>query len=190
MQVEEVDWDCSKLIEVVEVNMVEIQGIWAEEYEILKSFIAIWRILPKGMSELKKGILEDDVANITRSKKHYKLSFLEKDHPGRNVEEGSKLIGLNVKEEKEEEDRVLTKIKNTQAHVMVCRLLMASHKHCNALLDALNGKEVPIETTSLSLPFLMENFLPKEPLILDLCKSLSNAWVLRFQWFLLKMDLH
>ena len=81
------------------------------------------------MSELKKMILEDDLANITRSGKHYKPSFLEKDHPRRNVEKGSKLIGHNVKEEKEEEDRVLTKLKKTQALVMVWRLLMASHEH-------------------------------------------------------------
>jgi len=40
VQVEEIDWDCSKLIEVVEVNMVEIQGIWDEEDEILKNKVA------------------------------------------------------------------------------------------------------------------------------------------------------
>ena len=43
--------------------------------------------------------------------------------------------------------RVLTQLKKTQAHVSVWGLLMASHKHCSALLDALNGKEVSIETT-------------------------------------------
>ena len=37
--------------------------------------------------------------------------------------------------------------KKTQVHVSVWGLLMASQKHCKALLDALNGKEVPIETT-------------------------------------------
>ena len=37
-------------------------------------------------------------------------------------------------------------LKKTQAHVSVWGLLMASQKHCKALLDALNGKEVPIET--------------------------------------------
>jgi len=42
------------------------------------------------MTKLKKRIIEDNVANITRSGKHYKLSFLEKDHPGRDIEEGSK----------------------------------------------------------------------------------------------------
>ena len=34
-------------------------------------------------------------------------------------------------------------------------LLMASQKHCKALLDALNGKEVPIETTPQEVLFLM-----------------------------------
>ena len=51
------------------------------------------------------------------------------------------------KKDKEEEDRVLMQLKKTQAYVSVWDLLMASQKHCKALLDALNGKEVPIETT-------------------------------------------
>ena len=43
--------------------------------------------------------------------------------------------------------RVLTQLKKTQAHESVWGLLMASHKHCSALLESLNEKEVPIETT-------------------------------------------
>ncbi|KAL0008458.1 hypothetical protein SO802_009960 [Lithocarpus litseifolius] len=76
-------------------------------------------ILPKGITELKKRILEDNVTNITRSRKHYRPSFLEKDHPGRNMEEFSKLVEPIWKEEKEEEDRVLTQLKKTQAHMFV-----------------------------------------------------------------------
>ena len=87
------------------------------------------------------------MTNITRSGKHYKPSFLEKDHPGRDIGEGSKPIKPKGKEEKVEEDRVLTQLKKTQAHVCVWGLLMTSHKHCSALLNALNGKKVPIETT-------------------------------------------
>ena len=113
----------------------------------MKRAVVIWGVLPKRMSELKKRVLEDNVANITRSGKHYKPSFLENDHLGRNMEEGSKPIELKRKEEKEEEDRVLTQLKKTQAHVSMWSLLMASHKHRSALLDALNGKEVPIEIT-------------------------------------------
>ena len=45
--------------------------------------------------------------------KHYKPYFLERDHLGRNVEEGSKPVELKGKEEKEEEDRVLTQLKKT-----------------------------------------------------------------------------
>ena len=52
-------------------------------------------------------------ANISRSGKHYKPSFLEKDHQGRNMEEGSKPVEPKRKEEKEEEDRVLTQLKKT-----------------------------------------------------------------------------
>ena len=38
-------------------------------------------------------------------------------------------------------------LKKTRAHVSIWGLLMASQKHHKALLDALNGKEVTIETT-------------------------------------------
>ena len=57
------------------------------------------------MTELEKRVLEDNISNITRSGKHYKPSFLEKDHLGRDLGEGSK--PTEPKEEKEEEDRVL-----------------------------------------------------------------------------------
>ena len=73
---------------------------------------------------MKNRVLEDNVANITRSGKHYKPSFLEKDHPGRNMGEGSKPMKPNKKEEKEEEDGVLTQLKKTQAHVSIRGLLM------------------------------------------------------------------
>ena len=36
--------------------MVEVQGIWDEEEERLKSAIAMWGIAPKGMFEFKKMI--------------------------------------------------------------------------------------------------------------------------------------
>ena len=69
------------------------------------------------MTKLKKRVLEDNVANITRSGKHYKPSFLDNDHLGRDLGEGSKPIEPRRKEDKEEEDRVLMQLKNTQAHV-------------------------------------------------------------------------
>ena len=56
-----------------------------EEDEVLKNAVVVWGILPKGISELKKRVIEDNVANITRSGKHYKPSFLEKDHLGRDI---------------------------------------------------------------------------------------------------------
>ena len=73
---------------------------------------------------------------------------------------------------------------------------MASHKHHSALLDTLNRKKVPMETTpqevlSLigveapsypSLTFFDEELLLEGPLALVLCKSPSSAWVPRFQW--------
>jgi len=130
---------------------------------MLKNAVAVYGILPKGMTELKKRVLKNNVANITRSGKHYKPSFLEKDHLGRNMEEGSKPIEPKRKEEKEEKDRVLTQLKKTQAHVSIWGLLMASHKHCNALLDALNGKEVPIESTPQKVLSLMGIEAPSHP---------------------------
>ena len=39
------------MIETMEVNVVEVQGIWDEEDEILKNALAIWGILPKGITE-------------------------------------------------------------------------------------------------------------------------------------------
>ena len=63
--------------------------------------------------------MEDNVANITRSGKHYKPSFLEKDHLGKDIGERSKPMEPKGKEEKEEEDRVLTQLKKTQSHVSI-----------------------------------------------------------------------
>ena len=57
------------------------------------------------------------MANITRSGKHYKPSFLEKDHLGRDLAEASKPTKPKGKEE--EEDRVLMQLKKTQAHVSI-----------------------------------------------------------------------
>ena len=73
--------------------------------------------------ELKKKVFEDNMANITKSGKHYKPSSLEKGHPRKDLGEGSKPI--EPKEDKEEEDRVLMQLKKTQAHVSVWGLLMA-----------------------------------------------------------------
>ena len=50
----------------MEVNIVEIQGIWDEKDEKLKSAIAMCGIVPKEMYGLRKRILEDDVVNVTR----------------------------------------------------------------------------------------------------------------------------
>ena len=64
MQIDEIEWDCSKLIETtnVNINAMEVQGIWDEEDEFLKEAVAIWGILPKGVTELKRRVLEDNVA--------------------------------------------------------------------------------------------------------------------------------
>ena len=96
------------MIETMEINVVEVQGIWDEEDEVLKNAVAVRGILPKGITELKKRVMEDNVVNITRSGKHYIQSFLEKDHLGKDIGEGPKPTEPKGKEEKEEEDQVLT----------------------------------------------------------------------------------
>ena len=104
MQIDKIEWDCSKLIESVEVNAIKVQGIWDEEDEVLRNAMAVWGILPKGMTELKKRVIEDNVANITRSGKHYKPPFLEKDRLSRDIGEGSKPSEPKGKKEKKEEN--------------------------------------------------------------------------------------
>ena len=61
---DKIEWDCSKLIETtnVDINAMDVQGIWDEEDEFLKEAVAIWGILPKGVTELKRRVLEDNVA--------------------------------------------------------------------------------------------------------------------------------
>ena len=47
MQIDDIEYDCLKLIEIVKVNAVEVQGIWDEEDEILNNVVAVWGIPPK-----------------------------------------------------------------------------------------------------------------------------------------------
>ena len=56
------------------------------------------------MAELKKRVIEDNVVDITRSRKHYKPFLLEKECPGRDIVQGSKPTEPKGKGEKEEED--------------------------------------------------------------------------------------
>ena len=65
--------------------------------------------------ELKKKVLDDNVANRTKSRKHYKPSFLEKDHLDKDLREGCK--PTESRGTKEEEDRILMQLKKTQAHM-------------------------------------------------------------------------
>ena len=59
----------------------------------------------------------------------------------------------------------MTQLKKTQAHVSVWGLLMVSHKHHNTFLDALSGKEVPIETTPQEALSLMGVKAPSHPVL-------------------------
>ena len=64
----------------------------------------VWGILPKVVTELKKMVLKDNVENITRSGNHYKPSFLEKDHPGRDLGKGPN--PWNLKEKKTKKKKI------------------------------------------------------------------------------------
>ena len=59
MRIDEIELDCLKLIETMEVSVVEVQGIRDVEDEILRNVVAVWGILPKGMIELRKRVVED-----------------------------------------------------------------------------------------------------------------------------------
>ena len=79
---------------------------------------------------------------------------------------------------------------------------MASQKHRKALLDSMNGKEVPIETTpqevlSLTgvegslhplLAFFDEDLPLKGATHTRPLQSPLNVWVPRFPWFSLTVD--
>ena len=68
---------------------------------------------------------------------------MEEDHPGRELDKGKrKAFG-----EDEEENRVLKQLKKTQANISVWALLISSRNQRQAILDALNRFETPIETT-------------------------------------------
>ena len=54
MQIDEVERDCSKLIETIEVNVVEVQGIWDDEDEILKNTMVVWGDTPQRNDRIKE----------------------------------------------------------------------------------------------------------------------------------------
>ena len=80
-------------------------------------------------------------------------------------------------------------------------LLMAFQKHHKALLDALNGKEVPIETTPQEVLSLMGVEVPHNPLLAFFNEDLPpkgathtrplqvtiECMGARFRWYLLTM---
>ena len=41
MQIDDIEWDCLNLIEIVEVNVMEVQEIWDEEDEVLKNVVVV-----------------------------------------------------------------------------------------------------------------------------------------------------
>ncbi len=88
--------------------------------------------------------------------KHFKPPHLEVEHPRRenlerevpNLKGVEKMRkGKDIAKPNEEEDRVLTQLKRTQATISIWGLLMAFQKHRDAILGTLAEKEVPITTS-------------------------------------------
>jgi hypothetical protein len=97
-----------------------------------------------------------DSCHSTRTGKHFKPPHLEVEHLGRedlerevpNVKSAEKVgKGKNISKSNEEEDKVLTQLKRTQATTSVWGLLMASPKHRDVILGALAEKEVSMTTS-------------------------------------------
>uniref|UniRef100_A0A2N9FZ87 Uncharacterized protein n=1 Tax=Fagus sylvatica TaxID=28930 RepID=A0A2N9FZ87_FAGSY len=88
----------------------------------------------------------EEARHLTGGGRHFKPAYLEEDYLGRDpphAREANKAKAL--KETKE--DRVLAQLKKTQASILIWRLIMASQKHRDAILEALARKEVPMDTT-------------------------------------------
>ena len=53
VQIDEIEWEFSKLMGTtnVNINAMEVQGIWDEEDEALKEAVAVWGILLKGVTK-------------------------------------------------------------------------------------------------------------------------------------------
>jgi hypothetical protein len=91
----------------------------------------------------------EDSCHSTRTRKHFKPLHLGVKHPSRedlerevtNVKDAEKIgKGKNIAKSNEEEDRVLTQLKRSQATISVWGLLMASQKHKDAYLGHLLRK--------------------------------------------------
>ena len=105
----------------------------------------------------------EEESRLMRGGRHFKPAYQEEDYPRRDpppIREADK-----AKTPKEtEKDRVLAHLKKTLASISIWGLIMASQKHRDAILEALAGKEVPMDTIPkqiLSIMGLPSSSLPR-----------------------------
>ena len=83
-----------------------------------------------------------EIDHLTRAGRHFKPPHLARDHPGPSQEQEV----LAELPEEEKEDPILKQLKKLQANVSIWGLLVASHKHRQAVLKALNKLNVLVDT--------------------------------------------
>ena len=96
----------------------------------------------------------EEARHLTRGGRHFKPAYLEEDYLGRDPPSAREADKTKAPKETKE-DRVLTQLKKTQASISIWGLIMASQKHRDAILEALAGKEVPIDTTPKQILSIM-----------------------------------
>ena len=112
-------------------------------------------------------ILKDiDVSNqnnhLTRSGRHFKPHEFSTNLPrnesepimGKSIEK-EEVKGKGKAEEVAEENPILRQLKKTQAQISIWGLIMASHEHRQAMLDAFNEYDLDADTTPEQLVALV-----------------------------------
>ncbi|KAK9282579.1 hypothetical protein L1049_010796 [Liquidambar formosana] len=96
-------WDPSNLIK--EVMVLDVDA-WKDYSEINVQKGTFWDSMDDVVTE------EDGILHLTRSGRHFKLSYLEGDHPGREAE-----LERNDKKPDEEDDKDLCEVKGEEAEM-------------------------------------------------------------------------
>ena len=88
----------------------------------------------------------EEARHLTRGGGHCKPTYLEEDYPGRDPPLAREADKAKAPKESKK-DKVLAQLKKTQASISIWGLIVASQKHIDAIVEALAGKEVPMDTT-------------------------------------------
>ncbi|KAH7838799.1 hypothetical protein Vadar_031317 [Vaccinium darrowii] len=104
----------------------------------------LWRSEDKSESfEVEEDLWapETEVNHLTRSGRHYKPAHLV------GEESSEAAVTKDAREEDLGDDEVLKQLKRTGANITLWQLIMASHKHRQAVLKALNKVPISIDTS-------------------------------------------